>query len=135
MGLRLGDSSGRQATEHRINEELSDLVTQITNEIDWLMRENQISRTDLAARMGVSPGRVSQVLSGGENLTLRTLASLSAALDAHFEVELRPAGAVAEGQQQAQTAVQAGRPAPRADHFEQASRFDPARFGTFSRRR
>jgi transcriptional regulator with XRE-family HTH domain len=90
MALRLGDPSGRQAMEHRVNEELSGLITQVTNEIDWLMREDKISRADLAARMGVSPGRVSQVLSGGENLTLRTLAALGAALDAHFEVELRP---------------------------------------------
>lgn len=123
------DSSGRQAIEHRINEELSGLITQVTNEIDWLMRESQISRADLAARMGVSPGRVSQVLSGGENLTLRTLASLGAALDAHFEFELQPAGAVADGQQTGQPTIQAGNPAPRIDHFEQAGRFDPARFG------
>ena len=41
-------------------------------------------------RMGVSPGRVSQVLSGGENLTLRTLVSLATALDGRFEVQFRP---------------------------------------------
>ncbi len=38
--------------------------------------------------MGVSPGRVSQILGGGENLTLRTLAALSTALDARFDIEL-----------------------------------------------
>jgi transcriptional regulator with XRE-family HTH domain len=97
MGLRLGAAAGRQATEQRINDELTDLVTQVTNEIDWLMREDKISRADLAARMGVSPGRVSQVLSGGENLTLRTLASLGVALDAHFEIELRPAAEATGG--------------------------------------
>jgi transcriptional regulator with XRE-family HTH domain len=60
----------------------------LTNEITWYMREREITRADLAARMGVSPGRVSQILGGGENLTLRTLAALSAALDARFDVEL-----------------------------------------------
>ncbi|MGH3201158.1 MAG: helix-turn-helix domain-containing protein [Streptosporangiaceae bacterium] len=35
------------------------------------MRERGLTRADLAARMGVSPGRVSQILGGGENLTLR----------------------------------------------------------------
>jgi transcriptional regulator with XRE-family HTH domain len=40
--------------------------------------------------MGVSPGRVSQILGGGENLTLRTLAALSTALDARFDVALNP---------------------------------------------
>jgi len=52
------------------------------------MRERGISRADLAARMGVSPGRVSQILGGGENLTLRTLAALAAALDARFDFAL-----------------------------------------------
>jgi transcriptional regulator with XRE-family HTH domain len=133
MALRLGASSNRQAMEHRISSELTDLITQVTNEIDWLMRENKISRADLAARMGVSPGRVSQVLSGGENLTLRTLASLGAALDAHFEVELRSVAPVTDGPEATQ--AEAGRPAPRTEHFEQAARFDPARFGEYSRRR
>jgi transcriptional regulator with XRE-family HTH domain len=133
MALRLGVSSGRQAMEHRINSELTDLITQVTNEIDWLMRENKISRADLASRMGVSPGRVSQVLSGGENLTLRTLASLGAALDAHFEVELRSAGPGTDGSEPTQ--AEAGHPAPRTEHFEQAARLDQVRFGEYSRRR
>ena len=64
------------------------LVTQLTNEITFHMRECGITRADLAARMGVSPGRVSQILGGGENLTLRTLAALATALDARFDFEL-----------------------------------------------
>jgi transcriptional regulator with XRE-family HTH domain len=54
------------------------------------MREHNLTRADLASRMGVSPGRVSQVLSGGENLTLRTLASLAAALGTQFDLTLSP---------------------------------------------
>ena len=46
-------------------------------------------RADLAGRMGVSPGRISQILSGSENLTLRTLAALAVALDGQFELELK----------------------------------------------
>jgi transcriptional regulator with XRE-family HTH domain len=72
----------------QIDEELLALVTQLTNAINWHMREHGLTRADLAARMGVSPGRVSQILGGGENLTLRTLAALSTALDARFGVEL-----------------------------------------------
>jgi transcriptional regulator with XRE-family HTH domain len=89
MGLRLGVTSGREAIEARVDEELSLLVTQLMNEINWHMRERGLTRADLASRMGVSPGRISQVLSGGENLTLRTLASLATALDARFEMDLR----------------------------------------------
>jgi transcriptional regulator with XRE-family HTH domain len=90
MGLRLGVTSGQEAIEARVDEELSLLVTQLMNEINWHMRERGLTRADLASRMGVSPGRISQVLSGGENLTLRTLASLATALDARFDMDLRP---------------------------------------------
>ena len=81
-------SPDRRATENQVEDELLTLVTQLTNEINWYMRERGLTRADLAARMGVSPGRVSQILGGGENLTLRTLAALSTALDARFDVEL-----------------------------------------------
>jgi hypothetical protein len=40
--------------------------------------------------MGVSPGRVSQILSGDENLTLRTISGVLAALGAELEVTLHP---------------------------------------------
>jgi transcriptional regulator with XRE-family HTH domain len=90
MGLRLGVTSGQEAIEARVDEELSLLVTQLMNEINWHMRERGLTRADLASRMGVSPGRISQVLSGGENLTLRTLAGLATALDARFDMDLRP---------------------------------------------
>ena len=77
-----------RAIEAKADEEMHGLVTQLTNEITFHMRERGISRADLAARMGVSPGRVSQILGGGENLTLRTLAALAVALDARFDFEL-----------------------------------------------
>jgi transcriptional regulator with XRE-family HTH domain len=93
MGLRLGATSGQGAAEARVEAELSQLVTQLTNEINWYMHARGLSRADLASQMGVSPGRVSQVLSGGENLTLRTLAGLATALDARFSLELKPRAA------------------------------------------
>jgi transcriptional regulator with XRE-family HTH domain len=89
MGFKAGVSSDQRAKETQIDEEMVALVTQLTNEISWCLRQRGLTRADLAARMGVSPGRVSQILGGGENLTLRTLAALSTALDAHFEIELR----------------------------------------------
>ena len=88
MGFGLGASPDQRAAEVRIDEELHGLITQLTNEINWHMRERGLTRADLAARMGVSPGRVSQILGGGENLTLRTLAALSTALDARFDIQL-----------------------------------------------
>jgi transcriptional regulator with XRE-family HTH domain len=88
MGFGLGVSPERRAAETQVDEELLALVTRLTNDISWYMRERGLTRADLAARMGVSPGRVSQILGGGENLTLRTLAALSTALDARFDIAL-----------------------------------------------
>jgi transcriptional regulator with XRE-family HTH domain len=88
FGLRV--SPGQRIAQTRIDEEQLALVTQITNEISAYMDERGLTRADLAARMGVSPGRVSQILGGGENLTLRTLSALSTALDARFCIELKP---------------------------------------------
>jgi transcriptional regulator with XRE-family HTH domain len=122
MGLRLGGTSGPEAIEARVDEELSLLVTQLMNEINWHMRERGLTRADLASRMGVSPGRISQVLSGGENLTLRTLASIATALDARFEMDLRPRetgnGAVGAA---SQPAVAAERPRTQVPSFGRAS--------------
>ena len=77
---------GRQ----RLAEELTRLPRDVNAAVVDYMDEHGITRAALAARMGVSPGRVSQVLCGGENLTLRTLASVAAALNARFEVTLTP---------------------------------------------
>jgi DNA-binding CsgD family transcriptional regulator/transcriptional regulator with XRE-family HTH domain len=52
------------------------------------MKATEVSQAELARRMGVTEGRVSQILSGDQSLTLRTLAKVSAALDASFEVRL-----------------------------------------------
>jgi transcriptional regulator with XRE-family HTH domain len=88
MGSGTDVSPGHRATEGQVEDALLALVTQLTNEITWYMRERGLTRADLAGRMGVSPGRVSQILGGGENLTLRTLAAMSTALDARFDIEL-----------------------------------------------
>ena len=65
-----------------------DLVRSFVDEVTWFMSEHKISRAELAEAMGVSPGRVSQILSGDENLTLRTLSSVAAALGAEIEMAL-----------------------------------------------
>jgi DNA-binding XRE family transcriptional regulator len=52
------------------------------------MMELEISQSELAERLGVSRGRMSQILSGDQNMTLRTLASVASALDAMASVRL-----------------------------------------------
>ncbi|WKK20836.1 helix-turn-helix domain-containing protein [Streptomyces olivoreticuli] len=57
-----------------------------TASLAGLVAERGMSRKELADRMGVSPGRVSQILSGDENLTLRSLAAVAEALEVGVEV-------------------------------------------------
>src|SRR5262249_53618646 len=106
-GGHRGPGRGRTVAAH----------SQLTNEINWYMRERNLSRADLATRMGVSPGRVSQVLSGGENLTLRTLASLATALDARFDLDLRPLKAAADAATSDYGPRPADQPPPRTVRF------------------
>lgn len=58
----------------------------------WRMQELGMTRKDLARRLDVTPGRISQMLSGDENLTLKTIAAISGCLGARAEVTLVPAG-------------------------------------------
>jgi transcriptional regulator with XRE-family HTH domain len=121
MGFGLGVSPEQRATEAQIDEEMLALVTRLTNDINWYMRERGLTRADLAARMGVSPGRVSQILGGGENLTLRTLAALSTALDARFDVALsalKAEDAFTSRGTEASAAANHHRPASRAQNLE-----------------
>jgi transcriptional regulator with XRE-family HTH domain len=77
-------------------DEAADLVRIFVNEVTWYMGEHKISRSDLASSMGVSAGRISQILSGEENLTLRTLSGVVHALGAEADVRLHPLDGNAE---------------------------------------
>jgi transcriptional regulator with XRE-family HTH domain len=71
-----------------LKRELARLPREVTTEITWRMKQLDVNKAELARRMDVSPGRVSQILSGDENVTLRTLASVCVALDAQMEVKI-----------------------------------------------
>jgi transcriptional regulator with XRE-family HTH domain len=64
------------------------LVGEATETIAGLLTSLGIPRKELARRLEVSAGRVSQILSGAENLTLRSLGALGWALGIRFN--LRP---------------------------------------------
>jgi transcriptional regulator with XRE-family HTH domain len=134
MGFRLGVTPDQRAAGDRIDEEMYGLVTQLTNEITWLMHERGLTRADLAARMGVSPGRVSQILGGGENLTLRTLAAIAAALDARFDIGLSSLKAGDTYTSRAPAEAEAA-PLPNGHSFPRAQHHDSARDNGDSLRR
>ena len=65
---------------------LDDLILSVQVSLQQEMQQRGVSHSELAAKMGVTPARVSQILSSaGSNLTLRVIARIAAALGANFE--------------------------------------------------
>lgn len=65
----------------------------ITSALIEEMQKQNVSRVDLAKRIGKSKGFVSQVLSGSRNMTVRTIAEIAVALGKEIcGVELRDIG-------------------------------------------
>ena len=62
------------------------VARQATASLAGLMAARGTTRSQLAAAMGVSPGRVSQILAGEANLTVRSLAAAAQALDSCVEI-------------------------------------------------
>jgi len=56
------------------------LILQVTEFIVQLMQEQNVTRTELARRLGKSKGWISQLLDGETNFTLRTVADVFGAL-------------------------------------------------------
>ena len=66
------------------------LFGEVTDTLEAVVEATGISKTELAQRLAVSPGRVSQILGGGENLTLRSLAAVGWALGLRFDLTAEP---------------------------------------------
>jgi transcriptional regulator with XRE-family HTH domain len=64
-----------------------ELFVEVTEKICEYMERENVSRSELAKRLDVSKGWITQILSGGRNLTLRTLSDVADALG--YEVKLR----------------------------------------------
>lgn len=65
------------------------LAIQVLEEVGAFMERDNVSRAELARRLSVSRGAVTQMFNKkGRNLTLLTLARLAAALDATLEVHV-----------------------------------------------
>ena len=65
-----------------------ELILEFTETICDLLEEENVSRKELANRLGKSKGFVSQLLNGGRNLTLRTVADILHVLE--YKVTLNP---------------------------------------------
>ena len=56
------------------------LILDVTEQLAGALENGRVTQAELARRMGRTPGFVSQLLGGGRNLTLRTIADIAAAL-------------------------------------------------------
>jgi transcriptional regulator with XRE-family HTH domain len=65
-----------------------DLIIEVTETLCELLEKEKVSRKELADRLGKTKGFVSQLLNGGRNLTLRTVADILHVLG--YKVSLQP---------------------------------------------
>ncbi len=81
-----------------------DLIMEVTETLCELLEKEGVSRKELAERLGKTKGFVSQLLGGGRNLTLRTVADILHVLG--YKVALIPHKINAKGVRTAQGAPQ-----------------------------
>jgi transcriptional regulator with XRE-family HTH domain len=65
-----------------------ELILEVTETLCEILEKEKISRKELADRLGKSKGFISQLLNGGRNLTLRTVADILHVLG--YKVSLTP---------------------------------------------
>lgn len=70
----------------------------VAADLTLLLNHAGISRADLARKLGWSRARVSQVLSGQENITVQTIATVAGALGYTFDTVFRKADVSAASQ-------------------------------------
>jgi transcriptional regulator with XRE-family HTH domain len=92
--------SSRAQLSHRIEEildstnyQVEDLVLTLTGEFLRQMELTGTSRSELANRLGVKPPRVTRILQGNDNFTLRTVVHVADALGCRLVFTLAPCGA------------------------------------------
>lgn len=66
------------------------LLLQVTEHMCKIMNEEEITRSQLADLLGKSKGRISQILDGEKNLTLRTIANVFTALGRRAVFQTEP---------------------------------------------
>lgn len=76
--------------ERRRDYEQERLIVDVAEAVQGLLNETGVKRADLARRMGTSRMSLHQMLSGQQNLTLRTMALMAHALGHRVTVKFEP---------------------------------------------
>lgn len=69
-----------------------DLSFSVISSIHIFMHENKINQKKLAEKLGMTEARISKMLSGDANLTLRTIAKVCVAINAQVHLTLSRKG-------------------------------------------
>ena len=75
--------------EKDLDYQLETIILDLTESISRRMQKKNISRTELAKVLGVSPPAITKILKGNNNFTLKTLLLLANALDLKLEIGFR----------------------------------------------
>ena len=67
------------------------LAIEVGEQIVARMEEQGITQADLARKMGVSRARISQILRGNDNLTLKSIVAVAIGLDCRVDLQLKHA--------------------------------------------
>jgi len=79
-----------EAYRHDPEFEFEELLLDVNEQIVALMESQELRRTDLADRLGVSRAFITQLLRGEDNVSLKTLVRVANALGAKFTVNVTP---------------------------------------------
>lgn len=86
MDMLRQDEQGRRILEQER------LIVEVAEAIATLLQEQDVSRSELARRIGKSPAYVTKLLRGDNNFTLRTLSDVFAALKKSAHLALGEVG-------------------------------------------
>lgn len=75
--------------KHRFDYRLETLISDITEQISIQMQIQNLSRSQLAGKMNVTPAAITKILRGNNNFTIRTLLGIADALGTELSVEFR----------------------------------------------
>lgn len=79
-----------ESNENRRAVRQRELIIEVTEAIYAEMERSHITKGQLAARLGRTPAFVTQILNGGRNLTLKTIADVADALGVNVRLRLEP---------------------------------------------
>lgn len=82
----------QESVEGRRVFEQERLIVEVTEAIAALLKEQNVSRSELARRIGTSPAFVTKLLRGDNNFTLRTLSDVFFALNRGARISLGDLG-------------------------------------------